>query len=104
MAHITPNLWKPESLDSDHREGLREPPASLGGPERRPTLQMRLGFRDDAWALGLEFRALGFRMQGLGTYYELQPRFPRTLVDMGSLLETLFGTVLNYKRDPYVHH
>ena len=28
----------------------------------------------------------------------------RNLTDMGSLLGTILGTILNYARDPYVHY
>ena len=30
--------------------------------------------------------------------------FLPNLMDMGSLLGTILGTILNYKRDPYVHN
>ena len=29
--------------------------------------------------------------------------FPDSLMDMGSLLGAILGTILNYKRDPYIH-
>ena len=35
--------------------------------------------------------------------HELQSIFPTQFNGMGFLLGTILGTILNYKRDPYVH-
>ena len=37
------------------------------------------------------------------TSNELEPILPRQLWDMGSFLGSTLGTILNHKRDSYVH-
>ena len=58
--------------------------------------------RDDAQNLLLVLR-FKLPQTDMETHMSYIPHFLHNLMDMGSLLGTILGTILNYKKDPNVH-